>query len=100
MAPEILPGDLAVSTAGRDKGKAFLIVRADSGFAFVVDGRTHKIKKPKKKNLKHLKVFCVGELKSLAERIVNGECVGNERVYKAIASKKDRRISLCRKTTL
>ncbi len=53
--PEI--GVAAVSRAGHDKGRAFLIVgRADSEHVLIADGRTRSIAQPKKKKLKHLHI--------------------------------------------
>ena len=53
--PEI--GVAAVSRAGHDKGRAFLIVgRADEAHALLSDGETRKLASPKKKKLRHLHV--------------------------------------------
>ena len=48
-------GRIALSKAGRDKGRRFAVVgRADDARVLVADGETHKIAKPKKKKLMHL----------------------------------------------
>ena len=50
-------GRIAISRAGRDKGRAFLIVAEDpqqADYVFVADGLLRKLAKPKKKKRKHL----------------------------------------------
>jgi hypothetical protein len=48
-------GRIALSKAGRDKGRRFAVVgRADDAHVLIADGETHKIAKPKKKKLMHL----------------------------------------------
>jgi ribosomal protein L14E/L6E/L27E len=49
-------GMVVKSAAGRDKGLFMAVISAEGGFARVADGRLRKIEKPKKKNIKHLKV--------------------------------------------
>jgi ribosomal protein L14E/L6E/L27E len=40
--------------AGRDKGSYFVAVGIHDGFAYIADGRTRKLEKPKRKNVKHI----------------------------------------------
>jgi len=49
MAKAVKQGDLVKSISGRDAGKTFLVVSVKEKFAFVVDGKTRKTVKPKKK---------------------------------------------------
>lgn len=50
-----LTGRVAVSRAGRDKGKAFVITDVlDGAYALLVDGEYHKNDAPKKKKLMHV----------------------------------------------
>lgn len=56
MKPEIFPGITVFSKKGRDKGRCFVVLYVvDANFAFVADGDTHKLVRPKKKRLKHLR---------------------------------------------
>lgn len=51
-------GALALSTAGRDRGRPFLIVgMTDDGTALIADGKLRKVGNPKKKKLKHLTIL-------------------------------------------
>lgn len=42
------------STAGRDNGTAFVVVRTDDNYVYVADGAIRKLENPKKKNFRHI----------------------------------------------
>ncbi|MBQ3493032.1 MAG: KOW domain-containing RNA-binding protein [Clostridia bacterium] len=90
MAKAVKQGDLVKSIAGRDAGKTFLVVSVKEKFAFVVDGKTRKTVKPKKKNVKHLEKFSNVSIIELAEKIKNGIPVGNDRVYRAVKTEQQK----------
>lgn len=50
-------GTLAMSTKGRDCGNIYLIYSATPTEVNLVDGDARKIKNPKKKNIKHIKLL-------------------------------------------
>ncbi len=78
------PGQLVVSTAGRDKGNYYIILRRiDHRQVFVVDGRMRKVAKPKCKNCKHLKAFPEKSL-TIHEKITNGIKITDLDVQRAI----------------
>lgn len=83
-------GDLVISIAGRDKGEIFLVVDYNEEKALIVDGKTRKIKKPKNKNIKHLKKVSKASLIEFALRIRKGESVANEKVFRAIKAEKEK----------
>jgi large subunit ribosomal protein L14e len=50
-------GQVVISKAGRDSGKAFLIFEMiDDDYVLIVDGQLRKIGNPKRKKKKHLNV--------------------------------------------
>ncbi|MBR2823916.1 MAG: KOW domain-containing RNA-binding protein [Clostridia bacterium] len=50
-------GRIVISTQGRDKGRAFLILdRIGEDTVTVADGLVHRLERPKKKKTKHLHV--------------------------------------------
>lgn len=52
----IVLGQLVVSTAGRDKGRKFIVLNIiDQNHVYISDGDLRKVEKPKKKKLKHIK---------------------------------------------
>ena len=48
-------GSVVVSLAGHDKGKLYIVLQCDDSFALICDGKTKKLLKPKRKNIRHLK---------------------------------------------
>lgn len=52
---EYLAGKGAVSTAGHDIGKCYVICREDLEYVYLVDGTARTVNNPKKKNKKHIK---------------------------------------------
>ena len=56
MSTEIATGSIVMSKQGRDKDNLYLCVAVlDEQFVLIADGKTHRLCKPKKKNIKHLK---------------------------------------------
>lgn len=56
MSEKIKQGAVVYSLKGRDAGAYYVCVaEADDKFVFVCDGKTHRLNRPKKKNIKHLK---------------------------------------------
>lgn len=53
--PELKVGSVVRSISGRDKG-FFTVVKIDRRFAYLADGRSRLLEKPKRKNPKHLRV--------------------------------------------
>ncbi len=47
-------GQIVRSTAGRDNGKAFIVIKTEGNYVYVADGMTRKLEAPKKKKLKHI----------------------------------------------
>ena len=52
----LLAGRVVRSTAGRDRGRPFLVIRElDDDFVLMADGDLRKLDRPKKKRRKHLR---------------------------------------------
>ncbi|MGI6192555.1 MAG: RNA-binding protein [Christensenellales bacterium] len=50
-------GRAAVSKAGRDKGRLFIILEvSDGGHVLIADGKLRKMERPKRKKLMHLRL--------------------------------------------
>ena len=51
-------GRFAVSTAGRDKGRVFMIIGTpEENFVLLSDGSLRRLEEPKRKKLKHIKLL-------------------------------------------
>ena len=70
------PGRVAISRAGRDKGRFLAIMAVEEGRIIVCDGRERPLERPKKKNPKHL----APTSKSLAAE----DLAGNRALRKAL----------------
>ena len=66
-------GLVAESRAGHDKGKKYIIVAAQNDYAWIADGKTRTVEKPKRKNLKHLSI-------TKKENFLNNKTVSNEEI--------------------
>lgn len=90
MEDKVKSGDLVVSLSGRDKDNCFLVIDVENDFAKIVDGKVHKIQKPKRKNVKHIKIILTAEYKEFADKINLGQPVGNKRIFQLIKAEKEK----------
>jgi len=79
-------GGIAVSTAGRDTGRVFVIKQiVDTYYVYIVDGDLRKMDRPKKKKLKHLKL--TGQvLHNIAQKLESDTKVFDAEIASAIRS--------------
>ena len=80
-----LEGRVAVSLAGRDKGRAFFIVGGQDDYVLLADGSLRKAEKPKKKKRKHVRVEPRTE-ESVGARLAQGNRVENFELRAALQS--------------
>lgn len=79
-------GRIAVSRAGRDKGKFFIILGIiDEQYVYIVDGDLRKKDHPKRKKLRHLKL-CDEVLDTIAEKLKMDTRVFDAEIRSAIRS--------------
>lgn len=50
-------GMLAVSRMGHDKADIYVIVKEDAEYVYLCDGKHRPLRKPKRKNRKHIQVI-------------------------------------------
>lgn len=83
-AAPLRPGHVVRSTAGRDRGACYLIVRAlDQRFVAVADGLSRTVRNPKRKNLRHL-VWVADAPEPIRSRLEAGGAVGDEEIRQAL----------------
>lgn len=89
MKPVTYPaevGRVAVSDAGRDAGRMFIILSViDAQYVYIADGDIRKIDHPKKKKLKHLRLTET-VLDSIAEKLKQSAKVFDAEIRSAIKS--------------
>ena len=54
---DVMRGMLAVSKAGHDKGRIYMIIDHDDSYVYLSDGRLKTADKPKKKKYKHIQII-------------------------------------------
>lgn len=79
-----MTGMFAISKAGHDKGKMYIIVKEENDFFYLVDGKTRTTQNPKKKKKKHVQLIKTGISEVLAEKIKNNQTIYNEEIKFAI----------------
>lgn len=52
-----MTGMLAVSKAGHDQKKVYVIIEEDGEYVYLADGRNRTVNRPKKKNKKHIQII-------------------------------------------
>ena len=82
---DVMRGMLAVSKAGHDKGRIYMIVDHDETFVYLCDGRLKSADKPKKKKYKHIQI-----IKMISEEVDHcfdkGMCPDDIMIRKTIAA--------------
>lgn len=77
---------MVFSQNGRDRGRAFVVVGVpEQNYILIADGNLRKIEKPKKKNLRHIKVSHM-VLDQICETINKGERPDNSIIKNNIRS--------------
>lgn len=83
MKKKIVPGQLVKSIAGRDCENYFLVMELGESFVRVADGKMRKVQNPKKKNVKHLKIYGL-VAGAIAGKLEVGKKVTDEEVHEAV----------------
>ena len=82
----IYPASIVKSMAGRDRGKFFVVVeKIDDMYVSICDGDIHRIDKPKKKKLKHLKPMG-GQIDFIKEKLDLGNKITNSDLRKSLST--------------
>lgn len=84
MDAQLRPGELVTSTAGRDAGRRYIVVkRLEDGFVAVADGESRRIRSPKRKNVKHLRTHSLID-EELGEALAREERVADQRLRESL----------------
>ncbi len=78
------PGTIVKSTQGRDEGRLYIVISVDKkGIYSLCDGNVRKIANPKRKQIKHLKVYPLCS-EAIALRLKTGEKVYDSQIYSVL----------------
>ena len=76
--------DVVVSTAGRDTGELFFVLRTDETYLYLANGKDRRIEKPKPKKRKHTQKVLRAETR-VAEKLRTGDKVLNSELRRDLA---------------
>ena len=70
--------DVVVSTAGRDRGQWFYVIKEEPMFLYLANGKDRTLDKPKRKKRKHIQKVLrsetrVAEKLKCGDKVLNGE---------------------------
>lgn len=77
-------GMFAVSMAGHDKGRMYLIVKEEGDMVYLADGKSRTQENPKKKKKKHMQVIKKDIDQMLMQKLINKQTLYNEEIKHAI----------------
>lgn len=76
----IVKGSVVRAKAGREKGSFFVALKVEDGYAYIADGKTRRIEKPKKKKLIHL---------SAANKVIESSLETNPQIKRILSQFKN-----------
>jgi len=77
-------GMFAISKAGHDKGRMYLVVGQEKDLVLLADGKTRTMENPKRKNTKHIQIIKKDPEALLSEKLQNHHMIYNEEIKLAI----------------
>lgn len=80
---EYTAGQVVFSKCGRDQGSLFLVAAVDGEYVYLIDGKTRKLAKPKKKKKKHVQGTKVIN-EALKEKLLNNSYLLDADIVKAL----------------
>ncbi len=82
--PDLNISDVVISTAGRDCGQWFYVIKTDQGYVYLANGKDRTLDKPKRKKRKHIEKVLRSETR-VAEKLRHGDKVLNSELRKDLA---------------
>ena len=68
--PDPVPFDVVVSLAGHDRGKLFVVVGRDGDRLLLCDGRNRRLRNPKTKSPKHVRLAARGSQEPGSDKVI------------------------------
>ena len=70
-------GMFAISKAGHDKGRMYLVVGQEKDLVLLADGKTRTMENPKRKKTKHIQIIKKDPEAFLSEKLQNHHMIYN-----------------------
>ena len=82
--PDIFIADVVTTTSGRDAGQFFYVIKEESSFLYLANGKDRTLDKPKRKKRKHVQKVLRSETR-VAEKLRLGDKVLNSELRRDLA---------------
>ena len=80
----VIISDVVVSTAGRDRGQWFYVIKEEPQYLYLANGKDRTLDKPKRKKRKHIQKVLRSETR-VAEKLRAGDKVLNSELRRDLA---------------
>ena len=80
----VMISDVVVSTAGRDRGQWFYVIKKEPMYLYLANGKDRTLDKPKRKKRKHVQKVLRSETR-VATKLRNGDKVLNSELRRDLA---------------
>ncbi|WP_298032475.1 KOW domain-containing RNA-binding protein [uncultured Dysosmobacter sp.] len=81
---EIAKSNIVRSSAGRDRGKLFVVLAVEGEYLLLADGKGRKVESPKRKKRRHV-LFVAADETRLSEKIKSSEKITNSELRRTLA---------------
>ena len=88
-----MTGFLASSRAGHDKDKIYIIIKEDTEYVWLADGKIKTVKKPKKKRKKHIQLIKYYNNEEIKNLLLEGKVVSDLEIVMVIKAYKKQQMS-------
>ncbi|NLZ83878.1 MAG: hypothetical protein GX915_09455 [Clostridiales bacterium] len=82
MVDDLKIGYYAMSTAGHDAGRWYVILGIENEYGFLSDGKIRTLDHPKRKKMKHMQI-CKKVDSILKDKLIQG-CASNEEIKRTL----------------
>ena len=82
---EIAASNIVRSSAGRDRGKLFVVLAVEGEYLLLADGKTRRLESPKRKKRRHAAFAARFDCRA-ADKIRSGEKLTHSELRRALAS--------------
>jgi len=86
-------GMFAVSKAGHDKGKMYVIIGQEDDILYLADGKIRGLEKPKKKKKKHLQIVSSELDPVIVGKLTQKQTIYNEEIKRAIKIRTNKEVT-------
>ncbi len=86
-------GMFAISKAGHDKGKMYVVIDEENDLLYLADGKIRKLENPKKKKKKHLQIVGKDLDPVIVQKLTQKQTLYNEEIKHAIKARTNKEVT-------